>query len=725
MANVESSPGGFARLVSGKRSKWAVLVVWIAMFLMMGSLAGKLNDVQKNDSSSWLPKSAESTSAINLETRFHPSYIPALVVFARAGGLTDADKSAIGGVTTTLKSSTDKAYGQVVKRSVLQIDVPAGQPHSGEASEILVPLDPGTAGWNTLPDDVKAIKTVASAVPAGVQVYITGPAGIAGAESDAFKGINGILTYFTFGVVILILLVAYRSPLLWLLPILTVMFALLSSEGIVYLLAKHAGLTVNGQSAFILIVLVLGAGTDYALLLIARYREELRKYADRHEAMAHALHRAGPALVASSATVAISMLVLLLAEMNSTKGLGPVLAIGVVVALAAMLTLMPALLVIFGRWMFWPVKPEAGSLEPTARGVWARIGLRIARKPRIVWIGTALVLGVLAVGVTQANVHPLTSAEQFTTKPDAITGLELQAKYFPPASGQPIVVIGAAGSRDAITKAMAVRGIDASSIGTPPGTQQTVGDLTYVEGTMTDAADSAAGRATVDRVRTSVHAADSTAKVGGMAAATLDSNRANSHDMKLIIPVILLVVFIILALLLRALMAPILLIGTVILSFGCSMGISSLAFKAFGWGGMDTSLPLFVFVFLVALGIDYNIFLMTRIREESLRRGTRMGALVGLSATGGVITWAGLVLAGTFGVLATLPIVPFAEIGFAVSLGVLLDTMIVRSVLVTALTLDIGKKMWLPSRLSKSDEPDGGRIPSALVFDDEAAVLVQ
>ena len=493
----------------------------------------------------------------------------------------------------------------------------------------------------------------------------------------------------------------------------------------IYLLAKHAGLTVNGQSSFILIVLVFGAGTDYALLLIARYREELRNYEDRHDAMAHAVHRAGPALVASSATVAVSMLILLVAEMNSTKGMGPVLAIGVIIALAAMLSLMPALLVIFGRWVFWPVRPAFGSDEPTAHGVWARMGKRIAGRPRAVWVATAVVLAGLAAGVGQLHAHQQTSAEQFVSKPDSVRGAEVQAQYFPAASGQPLIVVGDAAQVDAVTAALkTVKGVDPATVGTPPTVKApVVAGHFYLEATLTDPADSKAAQNTVDRARAAVHAVPGAhALVGGGPAVLLDTARASAHDSKLIIPLILLAVFIILGLLLQAVLAPLLLILTVILSFGASLGISALAFKGFGFHGVDIGMPLFVFVFLVALGIDYNIFLMTRIREESVRRGTRRGALVGLSATGGVITWAGLVLAATFGVLATLPIVPFAEIGFAVALGVLLDTLIVRSVLVTALTLDIGKRMWWPSKLASADEPDGGTLASALADDEPALV---
>jgi RND superfamily putative drug exporter len=726
MTSADSSPGVFARTVSGRRSKWAVFGVWVLLIIALGGFASKLNGAQKNDATSWLPKSAESTKELKIEGDFHPNWYPAILLYVRPSGLTDADRAQIQHAVSELKQQGPAAANldMVVHNAVVEQDATA--PHAGQAAQIIVPVDPGKDGWNKFPDVIKGMKDAMGTGSPGLEMHVTGPMGEAGDEADSFKKINGSLTYFTGFAVVLILLVAYRSPTLWLLPVISAVSALFVAEGLIYQLAQHAGLTVNGQSAFILVVLVFGAGTDYALLLIARYREELRNYQDRHEAMAHAVHRAAPALVASSATVAVSMLILLVAEMNSTKGMGPVLAVGVVVALVAMLTLMPALLVIFGRWIFWPVRPTLGSDEPTARGVWSRIGKRIAVRPRTVWALTGVALIALSAGVGQLDAHQMSSAEQFVNKPDSVYGAEVQAQYFPPASGQPLSIVGDASQAGAVEAALKqIKGIDPNTVVVPTTIKSpVVNGHFYIEAGLTDAADSKAAQNTVDRARAAVHAVPgANAFVGGGPAVLLDTARASSHDSKLIIPLILLAVFIILGLLLRAFLAPLLLILTVILSFGASLGISALAFKGFGWHGVDIGMPLYGFVFLVALGIDYNIFLMTRIREESVRRGTRRGALVGLSATGGVITWAGLVLAATFGVLASLPIVPFAEIGFAVSLGVLLDTMIVRSVLVTALTLDIGKRIWWPSRLSSAEEPDGGGLAVALSEDDATALV--
>jgi RND superfamily putative drug exporter len=424
--------------------------------------------------------------------------------------------------------------------------------------------------------------------------------------------------------------------------------------------------------------------------------------------MSVALRRAGPAIIASGATVVVGMLCLLFAQTNSTAGLGPVAAIGILVALGVMLTLLPALLVTVGRWIFWPTKPIEGSPEPTAVGFWARVGARVAQSPRQIWIVTAGILGIMALGLTQLDATGLTTKESFRGIPSSVVGEEALSRHFPAGSGTPVVVVGAAGEAGVIQTTFAdTPGIAPGSV-TQPVVQ---GGTAFLQGTLVDAPDSQAAYETVDRLRDRVHAIPGAeAKVGGTTALNLDVQRAAEFDRNLIIPIVLLVVFIILALLLRAILAPVLLVATVVLSFAAALGVSALVFKyIFGFGGADTSLPLFVFVFLVALGIDYNIFLMTRVREEALHQGTtRRATLVALAATGGVITSAGLVLAGTFAVLATLPLTAFAEIGFAVALGVLLDTLIVRSILVTSLNLDIGPKIWWPSRLGR--EPD---VPSA------------
>jgi len=449
------------------------------------------------------------------------------------------------------------------------------------------------------------------------------------------------------------------------------------------------------------VVLVIGASTDYALLLIARYREELRRHADRHEAMAVALRRAGPAIIASGLTVVAGMLCLLAAESNDISGLGPVAAIGIAVGLIAMITLLPALLVVVGRWVFWPVRPGFGSPEPTRGGFWSRVGQAISRRPRAVWLVTAILLGVGALGLVGFKFGTLTVAQSFRGTPSSITAQNVLAEYFPAGSGEPVDVISTAFSAEQVRTALAATPGIASV--TPPVTKD---GRSFLQATMTPSPDSPAAYTLVDKIRATVHAIPGAdARVGGGTAINKDVASAAAHDRDLLIPLILGVVLLILGVLLRAIVAPLMLIATVVLSFAAALGISAWFFThVFGFAGGDTSVPLFVFVFLVALGIDYNIFLMTRVREESIRAGTRPGALTGLAATGGVITSAGLVLAGTFAMLSTLPLVEFTEIGFAVALGVLLDTIIVRSVLVTALTLDIGRHVWWPSALARADQ---------------------
>ena len=684
----------------GRRGKWVVLALWVIALVALAPLAQKLTDAEKNDSASWLPGKAESTQVLRLQKDFEPESAPAVVIYTRPGGLTPADLSRIGRDTAAMRAMT--THGIVGSRTVGPVPDRAGSPR---AAQVIVPITVDRSGWTSLTDAVDQIRATATKGGSGLDVHITGPGGFAADQNKAFSGIDGTLLYSALAVVVIILLFTYRSLSLLVLPVLSVIGALFTAEAVVYLLARHAGLVVNAQSAGILTVLVFGAGTDYALLLVARYREELRRHEDRHEAMAQALHRAGPAIIASAATVALSMLCLLAADMNSTSGLGPVAAVGIVVALAAMVTLFPALLVIFGRWVFWPAVPHMGTPEPTATGLWARIGDRISRDPRTVWTTTVAVLGALAFGLVALNATGLSTADTFTNTPDSVVGQRVQDRYFPAGGGQPLVVISRADAAARVKTALAsVQGVEPSSVGTPPGIAPTKDGLSYLEATLTDRPDSKAAGRTVDRARSALHAIPGAdAKVGGGTAVQKDTAHASNRDNKLLIPLILLVVLLILGLLLRALVAPLVLIATVVLSFAAALGVSALAFRyVFDFAGQDTSFPLFVFVFLVALGIDYNIFLMTRIREESLRVGTREGVRTGLAATGGVITSAGLVLAGTFAVLGTLPVVGFAEIGFAVAFGVLLDTFVVRSVLVSAITLDLDHRVWLPSRLGMS-----------------------
>ncbi len=660
----------FASRVSHPRLKWVVLVLWLVLAGVSAPLAGRLTDVQENDVAAWLPSDAESTRALErqVELGSDPDVFPAVVVYERTAGLTPEDAAAV--------QSDVEAFGRLDALDGAVVGpIPS---EDGQALQVVVPLDVGSDGWEAIAPLVEDVRAEASDGPDGLDAYVTGPAGSAADSSEAFAGIDGTLLFAALGVVVVILLLTYRSPVLWILPIFSAVIALLCSQAVVYLLA--------------------------------RYREELRLHTDRHEAMTEAVHRAGPAVLASGGTVVLGMLCLVAAQMNSTAGLGPVAAIGVAVTLLVLMTLLPALLVICGRWVFWPVRPAFGSAEPSATGIWARVGRAIRPRPRATWVVTSVLLLLACLGVMRLDPSGLTQAESFRGTPESIAGDAAAARHFPAVAGNSVYVVTTADDAGEVADTVAATdGI--ASVADP----QVVGDDALVEAALGDRFDSAAAYATIDRLRTALDGAgDGQALVGGNTALNLDVQNASQRDNRVVIPLIMLVVLAVLGLLLRALVAPLLLIATVVLSFGAALGLSALVFDAtIGVTATDSSFPLFVFVFLVALGIDYNIFLMTRVREEAVDHGTRRGALVGLAATGGVITSAGLVLAATFAVLGTLPLTFLTQLGVAVALGVLLDTIVVRSVLVTALTLDVGRHMWWPSRLAqRRDEPEEPDLPA-------------
>src|SRR6478752_6884808 len=662
--------GRLARIPSSRVTKWLVVGFWIVVVAFLAGPSSKLQSVLNNEAASWLPADAQSTQVVDQISAFQSTNeFPAVIVYERPSGVTPADLAAV-----TAQVARFNALEPVKRDSVGPIPSADGQ-----ALQVIVPVDAGEAGWDSLSTTATQMRDIAANGPAGLSMHVTGPVGYGADSSEAFSGIDGKLLYSAMAVVILILLITYRSPILWLLPVVSAGTALFVAQGVIYFLADGDTLTVNAQGSGILTVIVFGAGTDYALLLVARYREELRRHADRHEAMAVALHRAGPAILASGATVVAGMLCLLFASMSSTKGLGPVAAIGIAVALLVMLTLLPALLVVLGRWVFWPVRPTPGSVDGTRDGVWARIGARIARAPRRTWVVTSLLLAIASLGVLQLNAVGLQNKDSYYTTPPSVIGEQIVAKHFPAGGGSPVLVLANEAAAARVRSSLeAVDGVDTVA---DPVTRD---GRSLIQATLASAPDSDAATATLDRIRTAIAAVPgANAIAGGDTATRVDTLRASSDDNERIIPVIL---------------------GVVLLILGAAIGLSALVFRhVLGFAGADSSFPLFVFVFLVALGIDYNIFLMTRVHEEAKKVGTHTGALIGLAATGGVITSAGLVLAGTFAVLATMPIVAFAEIGFAVALGVLLDTLIVRSVLVTALNLDIGARMWWPSRLARTD----------------------
>ena len=550
-----------AGTLTGRVTKWIVLGFWVVVLGVSSSFAGKLTDVQNNEASSWLPASAESTRALEKLAPFQDQNdIPTVVVYTRPGGLSDQDLARIQGQVADLQN-LDGVVGQAVG------PIPSSD---GVVAETIVTFNFGKNGWNALPDAADEIRAVAAID--GVTVHITGAGGQAADSAEAFAGIDGTLLLASLGVVIVILLLTYRSPILWVLPIVSAVFALFTSEAVIYFLAKYADLTVNGQSQGILTVLVVGAGTDYALLLVARYREELRRHEDRHEAMAFALHRAAPAIFASAGTVAVGMLCLMLAEMNSTAGLGPVNAIGITITLLVMVSLLPALLVICGRWVFWPKRPSFGSPEPTSTGVWARVGRSIAVRPRKVWVVTSLILGVAALGLFRLDTSGLSTEDQYTKEFDSVVGQQVLMDHGLVDSSNPVMVVTNADSRLDVAAAMST----VDGLGTPDTSVPPVGGVALVTATVPGDAAAPAAFDTVDAVRAAVHRVPGAdALVGGTSAIYLDIQHASSRDNRVIIPVVLVVVMLILMLLLRALVSPLLLILTVILSFGAALGIST------------------------------------------------------------------------------------------------------------------------------------------------------
>jgi RND superfamily putative drug exporter len=587
----------------------------------------------------------------------------------------------------------------------------------GEAILANVPLD-GNAISELLPNDEPVLPAIVEALREdvkpladsnGVSHYVTGPAGLLGDLFGAFGGIDSTLLLTTLAVVAVILIVVYRSPVLWIIPLLSSLFALSTAGGIVYLLAKADIIDVDGQSQGILSVLVIGAATDYALLLIARYREELHHHENRFDAMRAAYKGVWEPILASGSTVAIALMVLLFSQLTNTAGLGPIGAIGIVVSMITILTLLPALLLLFGRWIFWPRVPKNDGDDHVLEGMWSKVGAGIGRNPRKAWVISGTVLLLFAFASTTLKADGIGTVDTFTGKPESVVGQKLLLKHFPGGEGDPTQVVVSADKIEAVTTALTgapgVSSITPALDGLPipgqPAPQVKIVENRAILNVTLDAApDSVEAGNDIPELRRLAKAADSTALIGGTSAVYYDVRQANDRDNKVIIPIILLVITLILGVLLRSILSAIVLLGTVVLSYFATLGVSALVFNhVFGFAGGDNSFPLFAFIFLVALGIDYNIFLMSRVREESQKIGTRAGVIKGLTVTGSVITSAGIVLAATFAVLGLLPLVPLAQLGFAVAFGVLLDTIIVRSILVPALVHEIGPKIWWPSKL--------------------------
>ncbi|MET8948489.1 MMPL family transporter [Streptomyces sp. NPDC004542] len=695
---------------------FALLAAWLAIGGFLGPFAGRLGEVSTNDQAAFLPRSAESTRVAAEQRAFRQQEtLPTIVVWTAEGR--SSLRQAQGAATEALAALTG-ATGVIGKAS------PALPSEDGAALEGVVQLRPDLG--DRLPDVLDRVRAAAERVP-GTTVRLAGPAATQADLADAFAGIDGLLLGVALAAVLVILLLVYRSVLLPLVVILGAVFALGLACAIVYALADHGLVRVDGQVQGILSILVIGAATDYALLLSARYREELTLRTDRFTAARAALRQSWGPILASAATVGLGLLALLLSDLTNNRALGPVGAVGIACAVLSALTFLPAVLVLLGRAAYWPARPRSADEPDRGSRLWHRVAGTVDRAPRKVWaiaLAALLACAAFAPGLASKGV-PLD--ETFVNDAPSVAAQQTLSRHFPGGSGNPAVVVANAvrlpevleAARDTTGVASAA-GVTKS--GRPGGDPLVVDGRVRIDVTLRSAADSDAAERAVARLRTAVHAVPGAdALVGGYTAQRYDTLRTAERDRTLIVPVVLAIILVILTVLLRSLLMPALLVATVALSFVATLGVSALVFQhVLGFTGTDPSVPLYGFVFLVALGVDYNIFLMSRVREESLRHGVREGVLRGLVSTGGVITAAGVVLAATFGALGVIPLAFLAQIAFIVAFGVLLDTLVVRSLLVPALVRDIGARAWWPGRLSR----DGGDADAAVLPDGDMSTSI-
>ncbi len=670
-----------------------MLAVWIGLVVGGYSLAGNLDSVTRDKQADYLPASAQSTKVLHAEAGLPGGEDGLLVVvYERAGGLQPGDREA-----------AVRGYTELAERFGNDADAPPQ----------IVDSDDGTALMFGLPLDREWVADEAEAIsiadardlladrPDGLNAYGPGPSAIGADMDEVFEAVDAKLLLPTALVVAVLLILTYRSPLLWLVPLTAVGVAAITSMGAVYALTQVFDFTITSMSSALLIVLVFGAGTDYALLLVSRYREELHRHERPIDAMLAALRGAGPAILASAATVAAGLLCLLFADLNSTSGLGPVGAAGIGAALLVMLTLFPAMLVLLGRRVFWPFVPRVGVEAHASGSRWAQLGELVDRRRVVSWAVPLVVLGGLALGTVGAS-GSLPQLDQFArSTPDSVTGAKTIEARFPDQGGQPVRVMSRPDQSDEVLAAVqSTPGVANAEI------RRASDDWVEIIAIPLDSPESTGETATIKRLRAQLHeVAGEAALVGGPSAELIDTDDTNKSDRNLVMPLILLVVLFILGLLLRAIVAPLVLMATVVVSFFGALGLCNLLFDhVLGFSGWESSVPLIGFLFLVALGVDYNIFLMTRVREEAARHGTVEGTKRGLAVTGGVITSAGVVLAATFAVLASLPLVMLIEIGILVAVGVLIDTLLVRSIVVPALTMSLGSRIWWPSRLWRASE---------------------
>ncbi|MGW0968389.1 MMPL family transporter [Streptomyces sp. NPDC002516] len=674
---------------------WAVLALWVGLLAAVGPFAAKLSDVRHDRAVDYLPSGADSTRAARIEDRLPGGEATELVlVYHRDGGLRPADR--------------DTAARQVaaITRANALTGTPKAVP-SPDGTTLMYPLAstaPGTdeKKRNAFVHDVRDVARDS----AGMSVVVGGPGALATDAGEVYDSLGGPLLYTTVAVVALLLILIYRSPLLWLVPLAVAGVADYLSMGVTYGLHQTFGTSVSGQSTGVMTILVFGAGTDYALLIISRYREELRRVERPYDAMKEALRGCGPAVLASSGTVAAGLLCLLAADLNSSRGMGPTGTVGVLCALLAMLTLLPAVLVLLGRRVFWPLVPAHGSEPRQRRSLFAAMGTSAGRRPLVVLASGAALLGALALGTLNLP-GPLKQQDSFAHRPDSVTAMETLARAYPGQGTRPITVITPTGRAEATLSAVRGHTGVASAV-----RGRSAGGWTEISVIARGAPQSAAETATIKALRADLGGS----YVGGPSAQQIDLQDTDARDRLVVVPIVLVSVLLILVLLLRSLVAPLLLVAAVIAVWGAALGIGGLVFgPLLGFAGTDPGLGLLSFVFLVALGVDYGIFLMHRMREESLSGAEpAAAALTALRTTGGVIASAGLVLAATFAVLTNMGLLQLVQLGFVISAGVLLDTFLVRTYLVTSASVALGRTMWWPGGLSREPDPEAAGRPDAV-----------
>ncbi len=724
--------------------RWVALLMvlaWLGVGGIGGPLVGRLSEVQTNDNANFLPASAEST-AVNtfVQKTTDTQSLPYLVVVEKTTGLTADDLQKVQAYVTsiptlTLAEDPSRTVGEFLLTSP-QTVIP-----SQDKQAVLIPVafvadkaEDTIAGDSALYAVAQALRAAGTAQldPAGIALHVTGPGGFFADFITAFGGIDGILLIVALGVVFVILLIVYRSPILPIAVLVTALFGLSAAALVIFPLAKNGSISLSGQSQGILSILVVGAATDYALLLVARYKEELHDNESTWAAMRVAWRAAVEPIAASAATVILGLLCLQLSDLGNTRGLGPVGAFGIAGAFIASLTFLPAVLLLIGRRIFWPGIPQVDHVHAEdsigRRGIWGRVAGMVGAHSRRTWIVTFVLLAACAAFVPTFEAKGVTQSDLFLTTVDSVTGQEVLGRHFPAGSGSPVEVVTPQGKADQVVQVLgAIDGVQNPQIGTVPGQPPKVVDgQVLVQATLVAPADSVEAESTVDTIRTRLDEVGSDVLVGGSTAVNLDVRTASERDLKVIIPAILSVIFVVLLLLLRSITAPLVLVAANLLSFAATIGVSALVFNhVFHFPGSDPSTPLYGFVFLVALGIDYSIFLMTRVREESRIRGTRPGILVGLAVTGGVITSAGIVLASTFSALAVLPILFLAQIAFIVAFGVLLDTLVVRSLLVPAISYDLDDRIWWPFGLRRAGAHEAARLKAAHQDEENVAAEVE